>query len=646
MGNIRVSNIMKGCLFLSATLILIEISAFALEGDASSADNGSSKLFNLDEIVVTGTKTPHALKDVPVQTVVITRDDIENSSVQTVSDVLRSIPGLFVVSEDIPGVTSWRTKLRGLDFNSGYGLVLVNGQRVKGGGMGEYGYGVNQVPLSAIERIEIIKGPGSVLYGSDAMGGIVNIITRSVPDEAAYGLELGGGSDGVRTGSVYGGTRSGALGVFFNAAVNESDMGAYGYNSGRAEEYNDKRIDSRISYRFSDRVKADLVMAVEDQERTRRYKTKDVLRHDWEKKYRVAPTVDIDIDDVSSAVVTGYYYNWNMNEMESGADSSGFTATTGDMFYYDMEARYARTFRENLQLTMGVEFLEEELDYNMADERIGVLSGYAQLEAGLFDPLTIVVGARYDDHEKYGDYVSPKFSFMYQPLDATIVRGSLGKGFKSPTIRQLYYTHLYQHGSYWYRSNPDLKAEESWGYSLGVEQGISERILVDLTLFRNDIEEKVLNVDTGEYEDGLPITTYQNVSKAYTQGVEIGLKAIIAGGLSGVFSYTFTDTENEDTGKELTYVPGNNITAGLTYTYAPWNLSLGANVQYADGMFTDGENTRETDDYMVVDLKASKTFNGIYTLSMEGDNVFDTDYGQPDREWIGTAFLIKFKMDI
>ena len=634
------------CFLTLALLILQAAGVFAGEETSSDPANDPEGVFNLDEIVITGTKTPHLLKDVPVQTVVITQEEIKNSSAQTVSDLLKTVPGLFVVSEDIPGVTSWRSKLRGLDFNSGYGLILVNGQRVKGGGMGEYGYGLNQVPLSAIERIEVIKGPGSVLYGSDAMLGVINIITKPCPEEAKMGVELAGGSQGTKIGSAYAGTSMGNLGLFLNASISEADIGAYGYRSSRDETYDDKRFDSRISYRFSDKVKGDLVLAVDDQDRTRNYKTEDVQRHNWDKKYRVAPTVDITIDEASSAVITGYYYNWEMNAMESGSDSSGFTPTVGDMFYHDVEARYIRSFGERFCMTLGSEFLEEKLDYNMADESVGTLSGYAQMEAGFFENLTLVLGVRYDDHEKYGEYFSPKLSFMYRPFDDTAIRGSVGRGFKSPTIRQLYYTELYQHGTYWYRSNPNLEAETSWGYSLGVEQGLGRRLLFDLTLYRNDINDKVLSVDTGEFEDGLPITTYENVSKAHTQGVELSLKAILARGLTGTFSYTFTDTEDEDTGNELTYVPTNNLSAGLTWKYAPLDLTLSGTLQYADKMYTNADNSEETEAYTVVDLKAVKALGKGFTFSIEGNNVFDSDYGQPDSDWVGPTVLVRLTMDL
>ena len=169
-------------------------------------------VWNLEEIVVTATKTPHLLKDVPVETVVITKKEIEQASSQTISDLLRYIPGIFVRGEDVPGITNWRSSMRGLSFNNGYGLILEDGQRIKGGGMGEYGFGLNQIPPQMIEKIEIVKGPTSVLYGSDALVGVVNIITKPAPDKTIYGFEADYGSYYTNMEYLYWGTKINKLG--------------------------------------------------------------------------------------------------------------------------------------------------------------------------------------------------------------------------------------------------------------------------------------------------------------------------------------------------------------------------------------------------------------------------------------------------
>ena len=121
---------------------------------------------------------------------------------------LNTIPGLNLnQSDDIPGTSTWKATLRGLSIDSGYVLFLVDGQRVKGRGMGEYGNGLNQIPVEMVERIEVVKGPSSVLYGSDAVAGVVNIITKPVSKKETTNAFANFGSRKIaRQGFTYGNT--------------------------------------------------------------------------------------------------------------------------------------------------------------------------------------------------------------------------------------------------------------------------------------------------------------------------------------------------------------------------------------------------------------------------------------------------------
>jgi len=632
-------------LLLDTGLVLAFLCGQAMgQENVTEASGGSSDAFHLNEVVVTGTKTEHKVSDAPVKTDLVTQEDIQEQSVQTVSDALRSIPGLFVNSEDIPGETSWRAKIRGLDFNDGYGLILVNGQRVKGEAMGEYAYGVNQIPVALIDRIEVVKGPSSVLYGSDALAGVINIITKPTPDKTIYGMEVAGGSRNTLMSNIYSGTKVGPFGAYLNASYEQSDSGAYGINNTRDDSFESKRIDTRMSYDVNDNIVANLLLELEDKDRESVYLTQDTNRYQWYTKTRIAPDVSIKLDNTSSAKISGYIYDWDMSGAETGSKSSGYTGTIGNMYYREAEARYTKTFLDRYDMTIGGEFLQEELDYNMAAETIETISAYGQLEASLTDNLTTVLGVRGDDHSRYGSHVSPKLSMMYEPLVGTTLRGSVGTGFKSPTIRQLYYSELYQHSNYWYKSNPDLEAEESLGYSFDVEQQIGSRLLVDFGLFRNDIDNKILLIDTEVLKEELPVYTYANTDKAYTQGIEVQLKAELFDSLMATLGYTYTDTET-DAGKALTYVPTNMISCGLVYTYSPWGTTFSTNVQLADEMYTDASNTKETDPYSLVDVKIAKKFADHYTVSLEGNNIFDSDHGQPTGTWLGATYLVRFKMD-
>ncbi len=604
--------------------------------------------WNLKEIVVTATKTPHLLEDVPVETVVITSKEIEKYSAQTVSDLLRYTPGLFIRSEDSPGISSWRAKIRGLTFNDGYGLVLVDGQRVKGGGMGDYGIGLNQVPIQMIEKIEIVKGPSSVLYGSDALGGVVNIITKPAPERTIYGLEVGYGSYDTNMEYLYWGTKINSLGMLLQATREESDMGEYGINKNRIEAYERTSLETKLSYEFNKRLTFGLKLSVQEENRTREYLNRDTTVFKKYYKYRIAPQIKATFDDNSLLVLQGYYYNWNFDGDSFGSDPYPYTLYRGDMYYRYAEARYTRPLGTNHLVTFGVEYLQEELDYTMANKTLHLSSGYIQDEAEFFVgiPVNIVLGARLDHHSQYGTEFCPKVSLLLEVGDQTKVRASVGRGFKSPTIRQAYYTEPYKHGEYWYKSNPDLEAETAWGYSVGLEHIFGERFFSNIALFRSDVENKIIRVDADETIDGLPVKTYENVERAYIQGIEVGVKlALIRELLLLNIGYTYLDTENRDTGKELTYSPHHNLTAHVVFNHHPLGILIDIGAQWVSEMYTDNSNTKSIDSYSLVDVKLIKRVADRASVSLEGNNIFNSDYGEPNRDWRGATWLAKFKID-
>ena len=614
-------------------------------GDKKTSSKGKEAV-ELKEIVVTATRTPHLLKDVPVETVVITRKDIERSSAQTVSDLLKDVPGIFIRAENVPGISAWRAKIRGLDFNSGYGLVLINGQRVKGGGMGEYGIGLNQIPLEMIERIEIVKGPSSVLYGSDALAGVVNIITRSAPKKPSFGLEAASGTHNARIGNAWFGGQKGKIGGVINLNHEESDCGKYGYRSGRKEDYYRNRLDSNYFLDLSKNIKLSLGVNVEDWDRKRRYTKSGVRRHTEKKKYRFSPGLNVKFRDGSTLKVQGYWFDWDFKTKETGG-SSHFTPRRGDMYYKQAEAQYTRPVGEHHLFTGGAEWLEEKLDYNLSTRAIITNSAYLQDEINftLGKPVTVVLGGRVDDNSTFGSEFCPKVSLMVEATPNTRIRASVGRGFKSPNIRQLYYDQPFHHGTYWFKSNPNLDAERSWGYSMGVEQSFGKRCLFSLDLFRNDIKDKVVWEETDETIYGEPVKEAKNVAKCHTQGVEVSLKARLLPGLSTILGYTYLDTEDEETHKDLTYCPKNTFSARVIYEYVPWGITASMGTQYVGEMYKNTKNTKKTDDYFLTDLKLTKKVTKYAAVSLEGNNIFNTDYGEPERDWAGATWLVRFTMN-
>ncbi len=605
----------------------------------------SSSPWSLGEVVVTATKTPHPLKDVPVETVVITKKDIEDSSVQTISDVLRYVPGIFVRDEDVPGITSWRATMRGLRFNDGYGLILVDGDRVRGEGMGDSGIGLNQIPPQMIEKIEVVKGPISTLYGSDAMAGVVNIITKSVPDRPIYGFEAGYGSHFTNMEYMYWGTKVNKLGMLFQANREESEMGAYGFRNTRDESFERSTLINKFAFDLNENVRFDLKLAFQDENRKTIYLNQDTQVLQKHFKYRISPKLQVNFADNSKFFLRGYYYNWHLDKREYGATPSGYPEMNGDMSYRDVEARYVRpVFSENL-LTIGAEYLQQKLDYTFSNKTFNSVSVYLQDEASL-KKVDILLGARFEDHSEYGSEFCPKVSLMLKYWENTRIRASVGRAFKSPTIRQAFYTAPYPHGDYYYVSNPNLKAETSWGYSLGVEHNIGDRFVGSITVFRNDIDNMITRYYTYRdiNNDGVneKIRTFDNTDKALTQGVETSLKISIIETPEMRFllntGYTYLHTENKKTGEPLSDIPRHNFVSQAIFNYKPLGVLFNLGIQYAS-------ETDSTDSYSVVDLKLVKNIGKHSSFSVEGNNIFGSDYGgDPDRWW-GATWFVRFKID-
>ena len=254
------------------------------------------------------------------------------------------------------------------------------------------------------------------------------------------------------------------------------------------------------------------------------------------------------------------------------------------------------------------------------DEDVDTYSLYAQDEAILREVLTLLAGARYDHHSTFGDEVSPKFSLMFRPWDATTFRAGIGTSFKSPTIRQLYYSSPYRHGSFYAKSNPDLKPEKAVGWDISVEQlFLDNRISAELGYFRNEVDDMVIREDTGTLYNSLPLMEYRNVESAVTQGLEFICRTRWTREFTTSLSYTYTDTENGETGRELTYVPSHAIAFSPAYDWESLGVGVSARMSYTSSQYTNTGNTQEIDGGGTVDAKIYKPWINLTDYTPDPD---------------------------
>lgn len=601
-------------------MVLRILLAFFLIFFVSPVIAEEAKEAKLEEIVVTATKTPHTLEDVPVETVLIKREDIETSNAKNVTEVLKDVPGFYIRGENVPGSSSYLSRLRGFDFDRGYGLVLIDGERVLGGGMGEYGISINQIPPEMIDRIEIVKGPGSVLYGSDAIAGVVNIITKPIPETPLFMLSGGYGSGKTFLGNIGYGKKIKKLGVLISAQSEKSERGRY---SASEDDFEARHILTKLSYDISEKA----IVAVGFNY------DKSEWQYQIDEKLRFSPSLELTLPDTSVLKVKGY---WNKLDMESF--SPGYTRRFGDITYTQAEMQYSRPFGHLHLATAGVEYLLRDIDASFADKEDTVRSFYLQDEMTL-KPFNIVIGGRMDSHSLYGTEFNPKASVMWEIREKTRLRASAGRAFKSPTIRQLYV--FFKHGNWWNRPDPDLNPEVSWGYSAGIEQVVSDKISASLSLFRNNVKDIIVAVDTPDQINNVPVRTWKNIREAYTQGLEFSIKAAVIQNLFMNLGYSYLDTENKELKKELPYSPHNTVNIALDYKIKRWLASLHWSTNYYSESFSNETNTNEIKGYSVSSLKIIKEITKNITASFDIDNIFNSDYGEPHKDWLGRLYFGK-----
>lgn len=617
-------------------------------------------IVNLDQIVVTGTKTEHTLKDVPVETVVITNADIQAVNAQNVMDIIGTIPGIQTANhEDVFGTYTWNARMNGLPFDSGYALVLIDGQRVMGcgasGGMGEYGIGLNQVPVNMVERIEVVKGPGSALYGSDAMAGVINIITRKIPDtpSGTAGMSYGGydvyreNSDGNEE-DAPGNRIMNQVYVSYGDKIRDSSGYMLSYDYEGADDIGSDPLSSQ-RHSFMGKMNSALGEHFDvsvKYEAGRYIKTDNREEDTWGATLRS----DIEINSNHLLSISGYTYIWDFTHGSPGYEH-GYKR--GEVGYNHMEFQYTWNTEDRNILSIGMELLAQGIDYSIlnsdnslvvVDELVDVNSLYLQDEFQVGKRLTLVAGMRFDDHSTFGDELNPKFSLMYIPSDTTTIRVSAGKSFKSPTIRQLYYSVPYKHGDWYAQSNPDLEPEKALGYSVGMEQWLYDRIVLNIGVSRNDVDDMVIREDTGRLYNELPLRIYRNVEKAYTQSFEFMGRAYMAKNLNVALSYTYMDSEVEDSGNCLPYTPEQSLSLIPSVTLFEGRLGVSATLSYSGKQYTNADNTDEISESTTLDTKLVFNLSKNATLALEGDNVLDSAEGRIGSWQVGRSFIIKLDL--
>ncbi|NTU57517.1 MAG: TonB-dependent receptor [Chlorobiaceae bacterium] len=626
-----------------------------------------------EEVIVTATRTPNTVSRLPMAVEVITRAQIEESGALNLSDVLAE-------AHDVNAEASTNGRLgvammRGLD--SRMTLVLVDGIRLTSGFQGYVD--LHEIPSGIIERIEIVRGAGSALYGSDAVGGVVNVITRKPRREPQAGLTLSGGESRyaqvgtVQTDGWVSGT-TGKLG--YGVAGSWYDRDRYDRDTrDLTTDGDDRRTASgsvALTYALTPDVKltSGTIYAWNRLDGIRAQTSGNFGRVVDSDRLMAYAGAEIRTGTTSnlSLRVSKSTYDWS-SEMDNlgglpyvtTAVTSGIKTTTAtntktltkvsqDATQFD--AQWTGTISGTNRLTAGVEYRTEERDdYSKTLTRkvvtknnisTGVITSgptttsttdlsnishdsgnlglFAQDEFRVSEQLSFIAGVRFDDHSDFGSEVSPKIASVLRIDEHLKLRASYGEGFRAPSLYELY-TGSVQSKKSIILANPDLDAETSRSFELGADF-VSGAFESGITGFRTGVKNMILQalVDATT----TPATyRFENVSEAMTRGIEFRGSFKLQHGWMLADQVSFLDTRNETTGSKLLFAPA--FTNMVKLSYANPGKGLKGNIRVISTGSQYISASEKAGGYTLVNCFVSKTVSKGTELFAGADNLFNHD---------------------
>jgi outer membrane receptor for ferrienterochelin and colicins len=603
----------------------------APEGSDSGAPEAEKRT-----VVVTGTRSARTLTETPIATSVVTRQDIEESGAQNVAEAIEETPGLQLVR----GIGGTGIRLQGLDPS--YTLVLIDGQRVTGRVNGVVD--LTRLQAEDIQQIEIVRGPGSVLYGADALAGTVNIITRrpTRPHEAEAGVAYGSfGTLDVTARAAIARKRwasSVTAGVHDTKGwdadpsnVTTTGPALHGWNVATAHEL-------RELGPFSMRMRAD-------------YLRHDATRIDGSDsgavidRRNLTETLDATISPKltqgpSELTLIAHYSLFRdqlLQDQRGATDLDQYERTVDHIG--QLGAIYAHELRGNL-VTTGIDAQIEQLVADRVDPGHVERQRYALFVQDEWTPslaprISIVPGMRVDVDSLFGAYPTPRIAIMVTPKPWITVRASYGRGFRAPSFRELYLRFANPSAGYVVRGNPALRSETSWGSQLSVELAPLRGLAIGVNAFDNRLRDTiVVDTEAGTLQDGTSLFRYVNIGEATTRGAEGTLVASWRDTIRVEGSYTYLWTHDGDNDRVLPGRARHSGTAGLRLARARWGTTLrvrsaifGTRTFFAD-LDGDGiESPRDSKPFATLDLRLAQSvladhgelFVGVDNLLGAGD---------------------------
>ena len=600
------------------------ISAVSLQAQTSEDSTKVARSYAINEVVVTGTRSETDVRHLPMTVSVVGRPQLEASQQTSVLPVLNSqVPGFFSTSRGVMGYgvatgASGQMSLRGIGGPAQAGLpttgllVLIDGHPQYMGLMGHPIADAYQTMMA--ERVEVLRGPASVLYGSNAMGGVINIVTRKMQEDGIRtNINIGAGSYGSVQTEVTNRIRKGRFSSTVTASYNRTD----GHRADMAfEQYGGY---AKLGYDFTDnwKVWGDVNVTrfnatnpgsvmkpyIDNDQRITRGMTSFALENHYEK--------------TSGAL--SFFYNWGDHWINDGYQPGGeplqYRFNSNDQMLGVSWYQSIQLFQGN-RLTVGADYFHfggeawnqffDGHRETSADKSLNEVAGYVDFRQDIAAWLTLDAGARVDYHSQTGTEFIPQVGLAFHLPENAEIKAMASKGFRNPTIREMYM---------FPPQNPDLKPEKLWNYELSFSQRLMDnRLSYGLNVFYINGENLIIRLPNPNGSGMLN----QNSGEIENWGAEANVGYQFNPVWSVMANYSWLHMENP-----VLASPEHKLYGGVNFRKGRWSASTG--IQYVKGLYTDLDAATK-ENFVLWDMQGSFKATNYLSFYVRGENLLAQRY--------------------
>ena len=576
----------------------------------------------IQEVVITGTRAATDVRHLSQTVNVVDRAAIEETNRTSLLPLLtEQVPGLFITQRGyagygVSGGAAGNISMRGMSGSSARMLILIDGHPNYAG---IYGHPIADSYQSLMtERVEVLRGPASLLYGSDAMAGVINIVTKKPQDGTHAYIHAGYGSFNTAESEFSVNTQQGKLSAVASGSYNRTDGHRDNMNFEQFGGY------AKLGYDITDNWNASANVDITRFKASQPGSENSPLIDADQDITRGTTALFVENNYARTSGAVSLFYSWGNHWINDGY-APGATPKLFRFVSYDemlgASAWQSASLFEGNRLTVGLDYYryggkadnhfvdgpQEGEDVNQVDQREDEIAGYIEMRQNIGSWLTLNAGLRADHHSKAGTELVPQAGAAFHLPANAEVKLSVGKGFRYPIIREMY---MYP------PKNDALKAESLWNYELAFSQTLlSGKLNYGINLFYLDAKNIIL---TAPNPAGTPPMLNQNSGELKNKGVELQASYMVSKSIAVHGNYSYLDMENPVIG-----APEHKAYLGGSYTGNGLHFSTG--LQYINGLYSAvGPDKKE--DFLLWNARASYQLTDMIQVWVNGDNLLNTKY--------------------